>query len=639
MVASTTDALAADSKIDGGELLALLFNSENDPLGKYETVLEKEGVQEYAESLMKLPLRQLRNEPRRLEQERQRCLAETQELAFKNYKVFIQAATASNELGKEFGRIDDRASDLLEAVPGAIDQSKVLDRSLRAASEQHDMIGYGLRQNQKVTEILEIPQLLGTCVHSGHHEEALTIISYAQELSAKLPGIAVIETIVRECNSHAKALQSQLLSALKTETKLPQCFRILGHLHRLDMMSDSELRRSFLKMRSQHLDQQLSLAISKGDSMHGGSLDNHSAFIHVVDTWRQQVYAVVSQYQALFGESGQMNESTTATGAKDALNEDAGNYLLADWIAFYVDKLLDHLQRHLKGVHDGTSLSAIYVQMIHAAESLQKIGADFSVEAPLPFENRIKELVTMQVDQAKGDFLRALDSVSFSQDMSSYIGDDKASSDLSITVSKTLVPPIELRRYKVIAKLSNALVSVLNELRTFALITTASYFNKYMSETLRKICEGIHRSYRMRSHTLSESERTAFRNFCRIICVYFVPYVCSMLSAIFSPGNEDDSVRPRAILRWNKSEITAALAPYMPQPIKSAPSVPQSGPVAASTGPPTATQSALPSTERSGPQQPSGAQAQVPGQTTHAINAFAVPQSSSKGADGWNDDF
>ena len=46
---------------------------------------------------------------------------QTQDLAFKNYKTFIQTADCSRDVFSEFGAVENRLDTLLDSLPTAID--------------------------------------------------------------------------------------------------------------------------------------------------------------------------------------------------------------------------------------------------------------------------------------------------------------------------------------------------------------------------------------------------------------------------------------------------------------------------------------------------------------------------------------
>ena len=76
---------------------------------------------EYLQELSGYPLATLKKEPERLAEAREENQIQTQELAFKNYKTFIQTADCTRDVFSEFSTVEGRLENLLEHLPGAID--------------------------------------------------------------------------------------------------------------------------------------------------------------------------------------------------------------------------------------------------------------------------------------------------------------------------------------------------------------------------------------------------------------------------------------------------------------------------------------------------------------------------------------
>ena len=79
-------------------------------------------------------LQNLKKEPQRLREAREENLSQTQNLAFENYKTFIQTADCSRDVFSEFGNVESKLDSLLDELPSGLYGShvgRILKDSLR----------------------------------------------------------------------------------------------------------------------------------------------------------------------------------------------------------------------------------------------------------------------------------------------------------------------------------------------------------------------------------------------------------------------------------------------------------------------------------------------------------------------------
>ena len=105
-----------------------------------------------------------------------------------------------------------------------------------------------LGQHTKLLEILELPQLIETCVRNSHYEEALSILQLASRLAKPMGSIPLVGKILDSINVSCVWMLNQLLLRLRGNVQLPECLRIVGFIRRMDAFTDTELRIKFLQV-------------------------------------------------------------------------------------------------------------------------------------------------------------------------------------------------------------------------------------------------------------------------------------------------------------------------------------------------------------------------------------------------------
>ena len=94
---------------------------------------------EYLSQLSSYSLQNLKKEPLRLHESRDENLKQTQDLAFKNYKTFIQTADCSRDVFSEFGNVEVKLDSLLNELPSAIDNCNQFHLKATESSQQRKM--------------------------------------------------------------------------------------------------------------------------------------------------------------------------------------------------------------------------------------------------------------------------------------------------------------------------------------------------------------------------------------------------------------------------------------------------------------------------------------------------------------------
>lgn len=115
-----------------------------------------------------------------------------------------------------------------------------------------------LKKNSQILEILELPQLMDSCIREGQYEEALELAAYVQRIAVKHGNIPIIQNIVQSIEDSWYTMLIQLLNQLRTDLQLPKCLQVVGYLRRMQAFTTPELKLKFLQARDSWLTNLLS---------------------------------------------------------------------------------------------------------------------------------------------------------------------------------------------------------------------------------------------------------------------------------------------------------------------------------------------------------------------------------------------
>lgn len=87
-------------------------------------------------------------------------------------------------------------------------------------------------------ELLEVPQLMDTCIRNGSYDDALDLKGFIEKLAFMHSDLMVVQSLVKEVDHASQSMLEQLLQKLRTNVQLPDCLRIIGYLRRLGVFSE-----------------------------------------------------------------------------------------------------------------------------------------------------------------------------------------------------------------------------------------------------------------------------------------------------------------------------------------------------------------------------------------------------------------
>lgn len=471
----------------------------------------------YLAELSSFGLDQLGREPERLAEERNQILQQTRELAFSNYQTFIRTADCTELIYRDFGRVERSVSRLLDKLPRFGERCRTFMKEAEQIGVSRRMNSLTLNRHTEILEILEIPQLMDTCVRNGYYEEALELAAYARRLEKKHAALPVIQGIVREVRQSAQLMLNQLLQQLRSNSQLPVCLRVIGYLRRMDVFTEAELRVKFLQARGGWLSAVLA-AVPEDDP-----------YFHVTKTMeacRVHLFDIITQYRAIFSDE----EPLAPPAGSGGLGEAA---IFHGWVVQRVAQFLETLERDLRrGV--GGRLDSLLGQCMYFGLSFSRVGADFRGQLGPLFQR-------VALEGFRGAVREAAER--FQEDMNVYTlvalpsGLGGAAAPVAPGVQPgTLQPPMALLDFPPLACFLNNILVAFNELRLCCPLGVAQDVTRSLEDGLKAVTRCVLEFYRAEQSAFSAREKELFVQFCSAYAEDLLPFLNRCLQVLFPPA-------------------------------------------------------------------------------------------------------
>lgn len=462
----------------------------------------------YLSELSSFGVDKLSREPERLSEERAQILQQTEELAFCNYQTFIRTADCTQNTYRDFGRVESSVTRMLDKLPGFGERCRSFMKEAEQIGVSRRMNSLTLNRHTEILEILEIPQLMDTCVRNGYYEEALELAAYAKRLEKKHSSLLVIQGIVREVRQSAQLMLNQLLQQLRSNSQLPACLRVIGYLRRMDVFTEAELRVKFLQARGSWL-RSILAAVPEDDP-----------YFHItktIEACRVHLFDIITQYRAIFSDEDPLNEAP--------VNEAA---IFHGWVVQKVAEFLETLARDLqRGV--GGRLDSLLGQCMYFGLSFSRVGADFRGQLAPMFQRVAAETFRRAVREAADKF---------QEDMNRYtlIALPSVLGGASGNQTGTLQPPMSLLDFQPLACFLNNILTALNDLRLCCPVGLAQDVASCLQDALNTVTRQILVFHRAEESAFSSREKQLFLLFCSAYAEDLLPFLNRCLQVLFPPA-------------------------------------------------------------------------------------------------------
>ncbi|XP_007524665.1 conserved oligomeric Golgi complex subunit 8 isoform X1 [Erinaceus europaeus] len=549
---AASTAATAFGEVEDEGLLASLFR---DRFSEAQW-RERPDVGRYLRELSGSGLERLRREPERLAEERAQLLQQTRDLAFANYKTFIRGAECTERIHRLFGDVEESLGRLLDRLPSFQQSCRNFVKDAEEISSNRRMNTLTLNRHTEILEILEIPQLMDTCVRNSYYEEALELATYVHRLERKYSSIPVIQSIVNEVRQSMQLMLNQLIQQLRTNIQLPACLRVIGFLRRMDIFTEAELRVKFLQARDAWLHSILT------------AIPNDDPYFHItktIEACRVHLFDIITQYRAIFSDEDPLLRPAMS---EHSVNESA---IFHGWVLQKVSQFLQMLETDLnRGI--GGRLDSLLGQCMYFGLSFSRVGADFRGQlAPVfqrvainTFQKAIQEAVEKFHDEMMSYTLIPTPAI---------LGSSKLPAAVPVAQPGTLQPPMVLLDFPPLACFLNSILVAFNDLRLCCPVALAQDVTGTLEDALSKVTGIILAVHRAEETVFTSGEQEIFIQFCTVFLEDLLPYLNRCLQVLFPPAQiaQTLGIPPTQLSRYgnlghvNISEIQERLAFILPK--------------------------------------------------------------------------
>nr|SVE75691.1 EOG090X04G7 [Daphnia hispanica] len=499
-------------------LLKLVF-SGNIPAKFEQLNVTTNDASQYLKQLNSLGLKKLGNEINRIAEEKTSIINQTQDLAFQEYPTFIGTAQCTQEIFQNFQKVSQSTEKLTSGLTTLKEKCLEFSQTAQSLSTARRLTSLALSRHTQLLEILELPQLMDTCVRNGYWEEALELAAYVARLERKLGYIPLIVKVAQEVQSCTRLMLSQLIAQLRMPAQLPHCLKVVGYLRRMGVFSEEEIRLKFLQARDSWFKSTLE-EIPKEDA--------YQHIVKTVELSRVHLFDIATQYRAIFSD-----EDPLVLANQDPNTNESAIYY--SWIIQKITDFLGALQSDLPKISP-SSLESVFGQCMYFGLSFGRIGSDFrSLLVPL-FSQVVYDRFVHSANKSEAQFAEAM--ASFSLTRTSSFGSNTGYSYIQTTPSSAdqVQPPYGLIKFSPLAELCNGLIATFNELRMCAPVQLVNLVVRKLEQTLRNCSQIIADFHRQETGAFTANEELEFTKCLQLYRNEFMSYVQKILQIMFSPA-------------------------------------------------------------------------------------------------------
>lgn len=243
-----------------------------------------------------------------------------------------------------------------------------------------------------------------------------------------------------------------------------------------------------------------------------------------IEVTRVNVFNIITQYKAIFGEDEHNNTTTTKKDTGD------DNKLLYSWLSRKVEQFLKTLDTDLsRGV---SALDTVLGQCMYFGMSFSRIGVDFRGQMLPVFLRHINRQLDEGVKAATKEFQLDMEDYTMINRLSSRITHPR-DGEKNADAKDVSAPPESLLDFRPLANYCNNILNLLNELRVCAPMAVATHLTRALESSLQNVSAVIGSFYKREQQAFTGIERENFSRYCFCFSYELVPYLQSCVHVLF----------------------------------------------------------------------------------------------------------
>ncbi|XP_054167413.1 conserved oligomeric Golgi complex subunit 8-like [Oppia nitens] len=465
-------------------------------------------VADYVRQLSSLGINNLIVEPQRLSDMRLAAIDKTQQLAYNNYKTFILSGKCGQRVTNDLDDMQSIIDNAIEKLPKLSSSCQQFSSAAKVISNRWREVSQMLSKHPQILEVLEIPQLMDSCVRNNCYEEALQLYSYVQKLNKRYAdSVPIISSISKDTDLCREMMINQLLKELSVNIQLHSCLKIIGYLRRTDKFSETQLRIKFLSARDQWL-----LSLIK-------EISTNNPLIHitkVIETNRVNLFDIVTQYRAIFADTDpivsqkHLYYGITTNASNRDFNDSA---IINSWVQFKINNFLNVLAKDINDCVNNEfghyyPIESIIEPAFYFGLSMSRIGADFRPQLmPIIIDAICKRFLRV-VNEATKKFETSIQNFTLTSHFVNPTAiDDQQSED-------ELNPPLSLSEFPILANYCNDILNGMNELRRTTPLAAIAFLTNTLNDSFQRLFFVVSKYFRAEESGLTQNERQILYRFC-----------------------------------------------------------------------------------------------------------------------------